>query len=472
MQEKLQQEEQNARINAMKLNAQWMDVMRKAKSEELRQELQVLSQTFERVVDRKEAILQGLVAYLGESEQQDAMSSRTHTRNLDKLIGLQESRVAQLHREFSAELAAITQEFMAERELILARHQRDMGDIKDIVFTMQGQHQDVESEAANDLASKRDEIRTRSLEAKSTLKATLEGSVGDLWELYQQTLKAYEHSTADKRAEFERLREKDNNGSDLIAQQARRLQRLHDRIGGRKAAGAATQREYEQRNRDLKAEKEAVLGHLQRLKDQMSSTRARARAALTQLTIDARGCQDALQERLDLAETILKQAEVCRKLETEEEKILPFYADTAVEAEDEAVAADAPSATASAPAHGEPAEAAAFLPTGEQVDESRALDLFWKRYNKVLLDRMAIERERDDKLSENQQLRALLKQYLDGISVNEDVLSQNNSLFIVNHRSNVPAIPVGDARIAPAQAAAAAPVTVAAAAAGTRRRLR
>jgi hypothetical protein len=28
-QEKLMQEEQNARINSMKLNAQWMDVMRK-----------------------------------------------------------------------------------------------------------------------------------------------------------------------------------------------------------------------------------------------------------------------------------------------------------------------------------------------------------------------------------------------------------------------------------------------------------
>jgi hypothetical protein len=38
--------------------------------------------------------------------------------------------------------------------------------------------------------------------------------------------------------------------------------------------------------RELKTEKEAVLGHLQRLKEQMASTRTRGRSALTQLTID------------------------------------------------------------------------------------------------------------------------------------------------------------------------------------------
>jgi hypothetical protein len=79
-----------------------------AKSEELKNEIMILSQMFERVVDRKEAILkasapcsqrsyqQSLVAYLGESEQQDYMSARTHMRNVDTLIGVQEQRVAQV----------------------------------------------------------------------------------------------------------------------------------------------------------------------------------------------------------------------------------------------------------------------------------------------------------------------------------------------------------------------------------------
>ena len=66
------------------------------------------------------------------------------------------------------------------------------------------------------------------------------------------------------------------------------------------------------------------------------------------------------------------------------------------------------------------------------------LENLWKRYNKALLDKVAVEKERSIVGSQNQQLRALLKQYLDSISVSDDVLTQANSLLIVNSRSNVP----------------------------------
>jgi hypothetical protein len=36
-------------------------------------------------------------------------------------------------------------------------------------------------------------------------------------------------------------------------------------------------------------------------------------------------CMDKLKEYQKLSEKILKTAELCRKLETEKEKVLPFY---------------------------------------------------------------------------------------------------------------------------------------------------
>jgi len=66
------------------------------------------------------------------------------------------------------------------------------------------------------------------------------------------------------------------------------------------------------------------------------------------------------------------------------------------------------------------------------------LENFWKRYNKALLDKVAVEKERSIVASQNQQLRALLKQYLDSISVSDEVLSKANSLLIINSRTNVP----------------------------------
>lgn len=66
-----------------------------------------------------------------------------------------------------------------------------------------------------------------------------------------------------------------------------------------------------------------------------------------------------------------------------------------------------------------------------------ALENFWKRYNKAMLDKVSLDKERSELMAQNQQLRMLLKQYLDGISVNDDILTQANPLLIVNHKTNV-----------------------------------
>jgi len=76
------------------------------------------------------------------------------------------------------------------------------------------------------------------------------------------------------------------------------------------------------------------------------------------------------------------------------------------------------------------------------------LENFWKRYNKVLLDKLALNQENGNLLQENQQLRSVLKQYLDGISVSDEIMSQTNPLFIINNKTNVKVgVPVVDGRV-------------------------
>lgn len=51
-------EQQCAHINSMKIHNQWRKIMRVAKVEELRGEVEILSQNQEREVDRKDALVQ------------------------------------------------------------------------------------------------------------------------------------------------------------------------------------------------------------------------------------------------------------------------------------------------------------------------------------------------------------------------------------------------------------------------------
>ena len=58
-----------------------------AKSQELKKDIEILSQTFERVIDRKEAIIKSLVKDIEEAEEQYQMALRSHLQNVDRLIG-------------------------------------------------------------------------------------------------------------------------------------------------------------------------------------------------------------------------------------------------------------------------------------------------------------------------------------------------------------------------------------------------
>jgi Sperm tail C-terminal domain len=101
--------------------------------------------------------------------------------------------------------------------------------------------------------------------------------------------------------------------------------------------------------------------------------------------------------------------------------------------------------------------------TGEPVAEWDALAGFHRRFNKALLDRTAVAREAARLRRENGDLRTILKQYLDGISVNADVLaSPANPLLVVNSRLQLTLAERDRARAAALRAAATTPVPVAA----------
>merc|ERR1712232_947065 len=160
-------------------------------------------------------------------------------------------------------------------------------------------------------------------------------------------------------------------------------------------------------------EKENVLLHFQRLKERMNKSRSHERVLLTELTKDSRHAIKQLKEKLQVAEGILRQAEMCRKLETEQEKVLPFYSDSIsttelMEARGSEMVLDEGAA--------QPSNEQAFATKldGSLIQKQEAMENFWKRYNKVQLDKLAAQKEHDVLEEENQRLRAILKQYLDG----------------------------------------------------------
>lgn len=119
-----------------------------------------------------------------------------------------------------------------------------------------------------------------------------------------------------------------------------------------------------------------MVDHYHALKKKMAYLREDKEKHLGSLSLDSLRCTEKLKEYQHLGEKILKTAELCRKLETEKEKVLPFYQsdpDTMNEI-------------------GVSIEEIAGIDKHSGFNEFRMLDNFYKRYNKVHLDKLAIEK--------------------------------------------------------------------------------
>ena len=61
----------------------------------MKKDIEILSQTFERVIDRKEAIIKSLVKDIEEAEEQYQMALRSNVQSVDQLIGKYSSMMSE-----------------------------------------------------------------------------------------------------------------------------------------------------------------------------------------------------------------------------------------------------------------------------------------------------------------------------------------------------------------------------------------
>jgi hypothetical protein len=161
LKEKLIKEEKNAKHNLNKINYQWRAIMRDAKSRELQKDIEIMSQTFERIIDRKESVIKALVKDLQEAEEQYAMAMRSHIQNVDNLIDLHKEELDAARLKFQNLIEEIKVEFDKEREFILERHAHEMNELTTIIYGMEKNFLDQENEANNEFKNGKDELTTK-----------------------------------------------------------------------------------------------------------------------------------------------------------------------------------------------------------------------------------------------------------------------------------------------------------------------
>lgn len=137
-----------------------------------------------------------------------------------------------------------------------------------------------------------------------------------------QALDDYNQATEERKNQFETLKDKDFESAKVIEMQMKKLAKLQETIGSLKQKFVNNSREFEERNKSLRDEKEALQVHFQDLKKKMNLYRENEHKKLTDLTVLSNQVVRRLKDRVGTAEKLLKLVEMNHKLESEEERML------------------------------------------------------------------------------------------------------------------------------------------------------
>ncbi|XP_038020316.1 dynein regulatory complex subunit 2 isoform X2 [Motacilla alba alba] len=407
LQEKLSREEQSSRRGLHRVRTLWRSAQRKAKDQELRQDIEILSQTFTRVMDCKDGAIEALVTELQEAEEQQNRALRSHLDLTDRLLHLQRCRLGYLERGFSAQLGALKAEFEAERRAMLEQQDWESRCLQDVTLATEQEHARNEQEALLNFQSARDDIKNKCWQDQQYSRLQLGARLEGLWEQIQAARRSYAQATEKKKVEFEELKRKCEKTSCEINAQAKKLEKLQDMVTTTRGQIAAHLRKSEEQTQRIRDDREHALQKLQKLRAQVTQASATAHTHLVTLSCQCSATLKALQQLVERAQRILRLAEMCRRLETEEEKVLPFYPSSLAEWEQQKVRSVL--------------EETASEPLARAMKDYVGLERFWQRFNKAKLEEKGLERARAALADRNQELRGLLQQYLAGATINQKV---------------------------------------------------
>ena len=419
------EEQRLSHLNRMKILTQWRKWLRLSKTETLKKQIQIYQQNHDREVDAKDAILQMLDRDLDEAEEQYQMALRNHLIHIDDLIALQESRMRGLHEEFERDVRILKEEYDREKADIARSHDAETLELKEMIDTIDEEEKAKLKAMHDSYLAEREQIRNKNVEEQETMKMELIRKIDNLDNAFEVAFQQYMHETEPKTLSYSALLHDNQETTEQIKIMTHEINRVKRKTQRLALKSAQLKRENDDRNQALLEEKNTIRTHYTNLKNKMAKLRSEKTEHLGTLVTNSLQCMETLQSYEGLGERILKTAELCRKLETEKEKVLPFYqSDPDAQEESEQMVEKIVGVDPSS------------------YNEFKQLDNFYKRYNKVNLDKLAIQKQKATLEKENLFFKNLFKQYLDGVSVNDDVINNNNPLLVVNNRVNLNRPPV------------------------------
>ncbi|KAL3970473.1 hypothetical protein ACER0C_025992 [Sarotherodon galilaeus] len=304
LKDKLQKEQRNTAVNLLKLHDGWRAILRQTRDAELRHDIIVLQQTFERTLDDLDSIIQKLVGDVQETERQEAHMQHCHLHHMEALWALQAARLQGLQQQWERALEDVSASVSSQRQQMLEQSQQQEFQLQELTLRAELHNTD----AMND-------IRMLLEDTLVMYACSLEEQVSDAT---QASLEHLQKSIV-KVTQLEKLLA-DNQKK--ISEDLKTTKKLEDGVRRLREKMISSKAENSSMEEDLTAAINELNCRSHALRDHLTQSHMAARKRLTELTVQGDAAAKNLQAVVTKGERVLRAADICHRLETQHDTLL------------------------------------------------------------------------------------------------------------------------------------------------------
>ncbi|XP_033220917.1 dynein regulatory complex subunit 2-like [Belonocnema kinseyi] len=319
--------------NVLRFQRSWREMVMKMKMPGIKEDIEVAWRTFERALDTKDYSISLLLDAIDDAEEQYQMNERSHIENIDRFVKIYKMRLATHENNFLYNMDELLTE--AESEICKINNQQteDEAYLQVLIFAM---NQRLE-ESLNNFqtatftkveASTEDFKNLRRMEANF-----LNKSVRNLWRDLKNIVSNYTKKTKNRRNAYEALKEKDDTDRNIINHQLIRTATLFEEIRKFREKVSNLKSITEKKVTDIRKEQNFFQEAYGTVKKRFLEEQSIDKHQLKTMAVEYNRTTEHLSKLVKKLEQILRLVQICRKFETEDEKIIPSSIPIEIETE-------------------------------------------------------------------------------------------------------------------------------------------
>lgn len=398
LRERLEEDSKITKMNQLKVNNQWRKIMRLAKTEALKADIEILSQNHERNLDRKDALLHMLIGDMQDAEAQFQLATRSHLLNVDKLVKINDDGLKELQKMYQKHIELIQKTFREEMVKLHDQFDKEKQALQSSVDAVDGNEDEKKNDLRQSFEQQREEIRNHNVEDINMLRITLDSQIEELEQQFETAHLNYMQQTGQRTHEYKDLAQNDKLLTEDIEKKRKKIDALQMLLLQWRGKTRQLVDDSDERRRMLISEKRTMQLHYQQLKNRIKSYRDLQNQRLLHLSACAGACEQKLKNKLDVAKSILSLAELT-KLDKEKLTSSHSFVDggNSMESINNELQEFRNSKNTTDNQMNKIHQGSSV--TSSLMDNKDKLDGFYNMYNRVLLETVEIEKQRMVRIS-------------------------------------------------------------------------